>query len=90
MSRVSTCPNCGSLERYRSTQTTSAAGLFGPNLLPHSAAGRLRIVVCTDCGITQVFASTLDGRAVRSSPDWERIADGRGPLGLADDDKGQA
>jgi hypothetical protein len=89
MSRVSTCPNCGSLERYRSAQTTSAAGLFGPDLLPHSAGGRLRIVVCTDCGITQLFASTLDARALKHSPDWERVADVRGPLGLAGDDKGK-
>jgi hypothetical protein len=74
----------------RSTHTTSAAGLFGPNLLPHSAAGRLRILVCTDCGLTQLFASTLDGRALKNSPDWERFADMRGPLDLADDDKGQA
>ena len=86
MSRQSTCPNCGTLERYRSTQTTSAGGLFGPNLLPHSAAGRLRIVVCTDCGNMQLFASTLDGRALKNSPGWERIADARGPLGLTDDD----
>ena len=90
MSRVSACPNCGSLERYLSTHTTSAGGMFGPNLLPHSAAGRLRIVVCSDCGLTQLFASTLDARALRGSPDWERLADARGPLGLADDEKGEA
>ena len=90
MSRVSTCPNCGSLERYRSTETTSAGGLFGPNLLPHSAAGRFRIVVCSDCGMTQLFASALDARALKSSPEWERVADARGPLGLADDDNHDA
>jgi hypothetical protein len=50
----------------------------------------LRIVVCTDCGLTQLFASTLDKRALKSSPGWERMADVRGPLGLADDDKREA
>lgn len=69
---------------------TSAAGLFGPNLLPHSAAGRLRIEVCSDCGLTQLFASTVDARALRHSPGWERLADLRGPLGLATEDKGEA
>jgi hypothetical protein len=88
MSRVSVCPNCGSLERYRSTHTTSVTGGFGPNLLPHSAAGRVRIVVCTDCGLTQLFASTLDRQALKISPGWERIANARGALGLADDDNG--
>ena len=85
MSRVSTCPHCGSLERFRSTGTTSSKGVFGPDLLPHSAAGRLRVVVCSDCGLTQLFASTIDARALRSSPGWERIADARGPLNLRED-----
>jgi hypothetical protein len=67
---------------YRSAETTPASGLFGPNLLPRSASGRFRIVVCADCGLTQFFASTLDSRSLKHNPGWERIGDARGPLGL--------
>lgn len=81
----STCPSCGGRELYRSIHTTAANAAFGPNLLPESASGRFRVVVCRDCGLTQLFASTLDTEALSASPSWERTSDLRGPLGLKDD-----
>jgi len=84
MNLPSTCANCGSPETYRSSLSTQANGMFGPNLLPRSASGRFRIVVCAECGLTQLFASTLDTSALKQSPGWERVSDLRGPLGLKD------
>jgi predicted nucleic-acid-binding Zn-ribbon protein len=75
------CPNCGGQELYRSTGTTPARGLFGPDLLPESAAGRFRVVVCKDCGMTTLFASALDTQAL-SRPGWEKVLNAPGPLGL--------
>ena len=80
-----TCPHCGGHELYRSVQTTAANGLFGPRLLPKFGSGRFRVVVCRDCGLTQLFASTLDSRALGASAEWESMADLRGPLGLSMD-----
>jgi predicted nucleic-acid-binding Zn-ribbon protein len=81
---VSKCPNCGSLEMYRSRRTTAARGLLGPNLLPglSAARGRFRVVVCRDCGLTRLFAGVMDRDALGSSQAWERVSDAKGPLGL--------
>ena len=70
---VSKCPNCGSSDLYRSVHETSANGGFGPRLLPELSWGRFRVVVCKDCGLTRLFASTLDTQAL-SGPGWESVA----------------
>ena len=80
---VSKCPNCGGSDLYRSVQTTPANGMFGPNLLPKLSSGRFRVVVCKDCGLTRLFASTVDTQAL-SSREWERVSEdvSSHPLGL--------
>jgi predicted nucleic-acid-binding Zn-ribbon protein len=80
---ASKCPNCGGSDLYRSSQSTPANGVFGPNLLPALSSGRFRVVVCKDCGLTNLFASTVDTQALRG-PEWERVDEGLSsrPLGL--------
>ena len=77
------CPSCGGSDLYRSVQNTPAKGLFGPDLLPKSSPGRLRVVVCKDCGLMSLFASTSDIRGL-SAAEWEPMIDGVSsrPLGL--------
>ncbi len=82
MTETSKCPNCGSQELYRSTGTTPARGLFGPDLLPDSVSGRFRVIVCKDCGLTTFFASTLDTETLSDRSGWEKLLNVRGPLGL--------
>jgi predicted nucleic-acid-binding Zn-ribbon protein len=81
MMKVSDCPDCGGSDLYRSVATTSAKGLFGPDLLPNLEWGQLRVVVCKDCGLTRFFASNMDRQAL-STGAWERIVEGAGPLGI--------
>jgi predicted nucleic-acid-binding Zn-ribbon protein len=85
MMSVSPCSNCGGSDLYRSVQSTPANGLFGPVLLPGLPGHRFRVVVCRDCGLTRLFASTVDTEAL-SSGGWERVVEGQatGPLGLKD------
>ncbi len=77
----SKCPECGGANLYRSVATTSAKGWFGPDLLPKLDWGQLRVVVCSDCGLTRLYASNPDRQALSVSA-WERIAEGAGPLGI--------
>jgi hypothetical protein len=77
------CPSCGGSDLYRSAQNIPANGGFGPNLLPNSSPGRVRVVICKTCGLMSLFASTSDIQAL-SGPHWERMVDGVSsrPLGL--------
>ena len=79
----SRCSSCGGEDLYVSPESAAANGLLGPNLLPKLGPGRFRIVVCKDCGLTQMFASMLDRQALGGAG-WERLADGLSsrPLGL--------
>jgi predicted nucleic-acid-binding Zn-ribbon protein len=80
--KVSKCSNCGGSDLYRSVESTPASGRFGPNLLPKLPTGRFRVVVCKTCGLTALFAQTVDTKAL-SGPAWERLSDhAGGPLGL--------
>jgi len=80
--KVSKCSNCGGADLYRSVESTSASGRFGPDLLPQLPMARFRVVVCKTCGLTSFFAQTVDTEAL-SGPTWERLSDGAaGPLGL--------
>jgi len=79
---ISPCPNCAGSNLYRSVHTTPATGLFGPNLLPKLPMGRFRVIVCKDCGLTRLFASSINTEAL-GGPGWERVTDEpSGPLGL--------
>ena len=79
------CPSCGGSDLYRSAQNSPANGLFGPNLLPKSSPGRVRVVVCKGCGLMSLFASTSDIQGL-SAPEWERMIDGVSsrPIGLGE------
>lgn len=81
--KVSNCPNCGGADLYRSVRSTSANGPLGPHLLPDSSPGHLRVVVCRNCGLMRLFASSLDLQSL-SSREWERVVEPTGPLGLGD------
>jgi len=76
------CPECGGSELYRSDRETPANG-FSVRLLPNLPWGRVRVVVCKDCGLTRFFASHVDLQALSGSS-WERVnADAPSqPLGL--------
>jgi predicted nucleic-acid-binding Zn-ribbon protein len=71
----SKCPSCGGSRLYRSAQHTNANGGIGANLLPNLSPGLFRVVVCKDCGLTNLFASALDLEVLRP-PEWEPMDDG--------------
>jgi hypothetical protein len=48
------------------------------------ASGLFHVTVCTDCGLTQLFASTIDARSLRNSAEWQRQSDLKSPLGLGE------
>ena len=79
------CSCCGGSRLYRSAQYTPANGALGPVLLPELSPGMFRVVVCKDCGLTNLFASMLDIEGL-SAPEWEPMVDGisNRPLGLAE------
>jgi predicted nucleic-acid-binding Zn-ribbon protein len=80
---VAKCPDCGGADLYRSAQNTPANGMFGPVLLPLSAPGRFRVVVCKDCGLTRLYASTVDTQELPRDG-WEHVSEPTRPLGLTE------
>lgn len=77
MHHVSSCPNCGGGNLYRTVKPVSAGGGYAPNYLPGLgawyAAEKFDIVVCRDCGLTRWFASEKARRALQDSSRWQRI-----------------
>ena len=73
---VSPCSNCSGDNLYRS-KPVSAAGGYGPNLLPGLGtfwvAANFEIVVCGDCGLTRLFASGEALQKLPQSKKWTRI-----------------
>jgi hypothetical protein len=75
--RVSPCPNCGGGNLFRSRKSVSAGGGYAPNYLPGLGsffmAGRFRLVVCRDCGLTRYFAEPKAVGRLADSSRWERV-----------------
>jgi hypothetical protein len=71
------CPNCGGRDLYVTTKPISSGGGYAPDLLPglHAwfRAGKLRAVLCADCGLYRQFADEDARLAVRSSSRWQKL-----------------
>lgn len=76
MHGVSSCPNCGGGNNYRTVKPVSAGGGYAPNYLPGLgswyAAEKFHVVVCRDCGLTRWFASDAARRRLTESSRWQR------------------
>jgi predicted nucleic-acid-binding Zn-ribbon protein len=68
------CPACGRDNRYESEISVSAAyaaailpglGLFSP--------ATFTVVVCADCGLTQLFTGEQERKKITESGDWARL-----------------
>ncbi len=80
--KTARCPNCSGTELYRTVVATPANGLLGPNLLPKLQTGKLDVVVCEACGLTQFFTRQFDIQTLKASDAWTRVGDPDSPLGL--------
>jgi DNA-directed RNA polymerase subunit RPC12/RpoP len=74
--RVSPCPNCSSVNLYRTRKPVRAGGGYAPNYLPGLGTllrgGRFQVVVCRDCGLTRFFAQRAATDRLSDSGMWER------------------
>jgi predicted nucleic-acid-binding Zn-ribbon protein len=74
--RVAPCPNCGGANLYRARKSVSAGGGYAPNYLPGLGtlflAGKFRVVVCRDCGLTRFFAEREARDRLPDAGKWER------------------
>jgi predicted nucleic-acid-binding Zn-ribbon protein len=77
METVSTCPNCGSGDLFRSREV-SAGGGYAPNYLPglggFFGAERFVVVVCRDCGLSRFFARRQARERLRDAKKWTRVS----------------
>lgn len=71
------CVSCGGDELYRTTKPVSAGGGYAPNLLPGLgrwySEEKLYVIICAQCGLTQLFARHEALEKLPSSSKWERI-----------------
>lgn len=60
-----------------SLKTITAGGGYAPDLLPglHPwyGSGKMRAVLCADCGLYRQYADTDARERVRTSPKWQRL-----------------
>lgn len=72
----STCPNCDGGNIFVTEKDVSAGGGHAPNYLPDLggffAAERFKVVLCSDCGLTRLFASQTAREKLRESDKWKR------------------
>jgi transcription elongation factor Elf1 len=72
-----TCPNCGGNDLFTTVGSISSGGGYAPNLLPGLAkifhSGKLRAVLCADCGLYRQFAEPDARERVRVSGRWRRL-----------------
>jgi predicted nucleic-acid-binding Zn-ribbon protein len=69
------CPHCGSTSLYE-VQASAGGGPYGPNLLPGLGffhIGWFRVVVCSECGVTQFFADEKSRAKLAQSDKWKRL-----------------
>jgi len=76
-----TCLNCGGSNLYKSSDVSSGGG-YAPNYLPDLGShfgfvsAQFTMVVCTDCGLTNFFASDKAVAKIPGSKKWQRVQPG--------------
>jgi hypothetical protein len=72
---VKTCPHCGGTDLYTRRIDAgvehSSGFLQGLGSFMHFAKGD--VVVCTDCGLAQLFAEPAARQNLRSSKHWQKV-----------------
>jgi predicted nucleic-acid-binding Zn-ribbon protein len=70
------CANCGSESVYMREGVTACGG-YGPDLLPGLggfwSGPDFAVFVCSQCGLTQFFASEAARDKLKSSNKWKRV-----------------
>ena len=76
MSSSSKCPECGVAALFRH-RYVDAGTMRGPRLLPDLGGvgtyGTFTVVVCSECGLTRLYAEPLARKQVQESDDWTRV-----------------
>lgn len=77
MTSISPCPKCGGGNLYMANKEVSSGGGYAPDYLP-GLGGLLRkakfqVVVCADCGLTQLLALSSARSELTESAKWERV-----------------
>jgi len=77
MTSISPCSNCGGENLYMANKEVSAGGGHAPNYLPGLGAmfagAKFKVVVCADCGLTQLLAASAARAKLAESNKWERV-----------------
>jgi predicted nucleic-acid-binding Zn-ribbon protein len=70
------CSSCGSEDLHR-TQGVNARGGYGPDLLPGLggfwSGAKIEVVVCANCGLTQLYADEKARTQLASSNKWSKV-----------------
>jgi predicted nucleic-acid-binding Zn-ribbon protein len=76
MSLSPNCPECSGTNLY-ATEVSSGGG-HAPNFLPglggFLSRSRFDVVVCSDCGLTRLFAQESALSKLRTARAWHRIS----------------
>jgi len=71
------CPGCGSQDLYVSLNPINAGGGYAPDLLPglHAwfSSGKMRAVLCAECGLYRQYADANARERVRTSTKWQKL-----------------
>ncbi len=77
MTSISPCPNCGGANLYMANKDVSSGGGHAPNYLPDLGGlfkrAKFKVVVCADCGLTQLLAGSSARSKLAESAKWERV-----------------
>ena len=75
MRTAAPCPNCSSGALY--ARTVDAGGGYGPYLLAGLGGflsfAQFQVVVCSDCGLTRLFAGEEATAKLPHAGDWTRL-----------------
>ena len=73
---MTTCPECGHSSLYASDEV-STRGVGGLTLLPGLenifTYGKLKVVICEDCGLMRLYASSDARKKLSDSGKWHKL-----------------
>lgn len=76
MSNENVCPECRGTDLY-SRGGVATNGGYGPDLLPGTSGvfstGKMRAVVCTDCGLIRFYASAETLKKIGKESGWNPV-----------------
>jgi len=77
MTSISPCPNCDGRNLYKANKEVSSGGGHAPDYLPGLGGlfrkEKFKVVVCADCGLTQLLARSSARSEIAESSKWQRV-----------------